>query len=280
MTDILDVMADKFRGGASAHGDDRGAGIQRGPGPHLAEEPLPTGPISNLLCGAKRGWAAADGYSQTHDEGMHMTSMTRQYSSAASHARNAVDKTVDVWTDGARTVADQFPRLPQIDLVPAVERYFDLVQLTVDINRRLAVRWAEAAGTMSGVAREKAGAAGDVMREKAEEAGGIAREQALKAEQAEMQLARQASQAELKQALKAERAARERAGKAEQAENQMARQASQAGRKRARQAHERARQRYEGLPKAELSDLLAKRDLPKRGNINELIERLVEADSR
>ena len=220
-----------------------------------------------------------------------MTSMTRQYSSAASHARNAVEKTVDVWTEGARTVTDRLPGLPQIDLVPAVERYFDLVQRTVDINRRVAVRWAEAAGTMSGVAREKAGAAGGVMREKAEEAGGIAREQAvkaeqaareqaLKAEQAEKQLARQASQAEFRQALKVERAAHERAGKAEQAEKQLARQASQAGRKRARQAHERARQRYEGLPKAQLSDLLAKRDLPKTGNIDELIERLVEADSR
>ena len=49
---------------------------------------------------------------------------------------------------------------------------------------------------------------------------------------------------------------------------------------RAWQAHERACQRYGGLPKAELSDLLAKRNLPKTGNIDELIERLVEADSR
>ena len=31
-----------------------------------------------------------------------MTSMTRQYSAAASHARNAVDKSADVWTEGAR----------------------------------------------------------------------------------------------------------------------------------------------------------------------------------
>jgi hypothetical protein len=159
-----------------------------------------------------------------------MTSMTRQYSAAASHARNAVEKTADVWTDGARTVTDRLPGLPHVDLVPAVERYFDLVQRTVDINRRLAVRWAEAAGTLSGVVREKAEAAGDIARE---------------------------------QAVKAERAAREQAAKAD-----------------ARRAHQRARQRYEGLTKAQLSDLLAKRDLPKTGNIDELIERLVEADSR
>ncbi len=187
-----------------------------------------------------------------------MTSMTRQYSAATSRARNVVEKTADVWTDGARTVTDRLPGLPQVDLVPAVERYFDLVQRTVDINRRLAVRWAEAAGTLSGVVREKAEVAGDVVRDKAEAAGDVAREQAVKAE----------------------KAAHEQAAKADQAEKELARQARQAEREHARRAHERARQRYEGLSKAELSDLLAKRDLPKTGNIDELIERLVEADSR
>ncbi len=202
-----------------------------------------------------------------------MTSMTRQYSAAASHARNVVDKTADVWTEGARTVTGRLFGLPQVDLVPAVERYFDLVQRTVDINRRLAVRWAEAAATLSGAVREKAESAGDIVREKAEAAGDIAREQA---EQAEKELARQARQAEREQAVKAERATREQAAKAEQAEQELARQARQAEREHARQAHQRARARYEGLPKAELSDLLAKRDLPKTGNIDELIERLVD----
>jgi hypothetical protein len=220
-----------------------------------------------------------------------MTSMTKQYSAAASHARNAVEKTADVWTEGARTVTDRLWGLPQVDLVPAVERYFDLVQRTVDINRRLAVRWAEAAGALSGVVREKAGAAGDVIREKAEAAGDIAREQAVKAEQtageqaakanqAQKELARHARQAEREQAVKAAQAARVRAAKADQAEQELARQARQAEREHARRAHEKARQRYEGLPKAKLSDLLAKRDLAKTGNIDELIERLVDADSR
>ena len=37
------------------------------------------------------------------------------------------------------------PRLPQIDLIPAVEGYFDVVQKTVDITRSLAVKWVQAA---------------------------------------------------------------------------------------------------------------------------------------
>jgi hypothetical protein len=34
------------------------------------------------------------------------------------------------------------------------------------------------------------------------------------------------------------------------------------------------------MTRAELSDLLAKRDLPKTGNADELVERLVQSDNR
>ena len=184
-----------------------------------------------------------------------MTSMTRQYSSATSRARSAVDKTADFWAQGARTLTDRLPGLPQIDLIPAVERYFDVVQQTVDINRRLTIKWAEAAGTLSEMVRDRAESAGNLVREKAESAGEIVRD---KAESAE-------------------RTAREQA---EQAEKERAREARFAERRQARQAHDKARERYEGLTKAELSDQLAKRQLPKSGNVDELIERLVEADSK
>ncbi len=150
------------------------------------------------------------------------------------------------------------PGRPRVDLVPAVERYFDLVQRTVDINRRLAVRCAEVVGTLSGVVRDKTELAGDLVREKAEAAGTVMLEQAEKAQQAAL----------------------EQVDKAEQAEQELARRARQAEREQARQAHKRARERYEGLTKAELSDQLAKRGLPKTGNVDDLIERLVEADSR
>jgi hypothetical protein len=183
--------------------------------------------------------------------------MTMQYRTAAGCARNAAEKTAGFWTRGARTVTDLVPA-PQVDLVPAVERYFDLVQRTVDVNRHLAVRCAEAMGTLSGVVREKTESAGDLVREKAEAAGNVVREQAEKTG----------------------RAALEQAEQAEQAEQELARQARQAQREQARRAHKRARERYEGRTKAELSDQLAKRGLPKTGNVDELIERLVEADSK
>jgi hypothetical protein len=166
-----------------------------------------------------------------------------------------VDKTADFWAQGARTLTDRLPGLPQIDLIPAVERYFDVVQQTVDINRRLTIKLAEAAGTLSEMVRDRAESAGNLVREKAESAGDIVRD---KAESAE-------------------RTAREQA---EQAEKERAREARFAERQQARQAHDKARERYEGLTKAELSGQLAKRHLPKSGNVDELIERLVEADSK
>ena len=187
-----------------------------------------------------------------------MTSMTRQYSSATSRARSAVDKTTEFWTQGTRSLTDRLPGLPRIDLVPAVERYFDFVLGTVEINRYLTIKLAEAAGTLSEKVRDRAESAGNLVREKAESAGDIVQD---KAESAE-------------------RTALEQAEKAEQIEKERAREARFTERRQARQAHDKARERYEGFTKAELSGQLAKRQLPKSGNLDELIERLAEADSR
>lgn len=186
-----------------------------------------------------------------------MLNMTRQYSAVASQASGAVDKAADSWAQGVRKLTDRIPVLPQVDLVPAVERYFDFVQRAVDLNRGITVRWAQAAGTLSGVAREQAQSAGQVVRERAESASDVVHERAESFEQA---AARQAEQAE-------------------QAGQELAREAQRLEREQARQAHQRARERYEGMTKAELSKQLTQRDLPKSGTVNELIERLVEADT-
>jgi SAP domain len=185
-----------------------------------------------------------------------MTNTTERYRAAASQSAGTVEKIADVWTQGSRKLTDRMlPGLPQIDLVPVVERYFEFVQRTVDISRDLTLKWAEAAGTLSGAVREQAESVGGLVRGQAESARDFVHEQAGKAEQA----------------------AREQA---EQAEKELAREARQAEREQARHAHEKARERYEGLTKAELSDLLDQRNLPKTGNVDELVERLVEADSK
>ena len=188
-----------------------------------------------------------------------MASMTRQYSAVAGQARDATERAAEFWTQGVEKLADRLPALlPQFDLVPAVERYFDFVQRAVSMNRSIAVEWAQAVGALSGAARERMESAGEVVRERAESAGEVVRQRAESFE----------------------RAASEQAEKAEKAQEELAREARRIERQNAREAHEKARARYEGMTKAELSDLLAKRDLPKTGNVDELIERLVEADGK
>src|SRR6478736_9093080 len=177
-----------------------------------------------------------------------MTSTTERYRAAASQSASTVEKVADFWTQGSKKLTDYMPAgLPQVDLVPFVERYFEFVQRTVDISRDLSIKWAESAGMLSGVVREQAESARDFAHE---------------------------------QVGKAQQAAREQAELTEQAEKDLVREARKAEREQAKHAHDRARERYEGLTKAELSDLLDKRDLPKTGNVDELIERLVEADSK
>jgi len=188
-----------------------------------------------------------------------MTSTTQRYRAAASQSASSAEKIADFWTQGSQRLSDyMLPGLPQVDLVPIVERYFEFVQRTVDISRDLTLKWAEAAGTLSGTAREQAESVRGRVREQAESARGFVHEQAGKAEQA----------------------AREQAEKAEQAEQELARVARKAEREQAKHAHDKARERYEGLTKAELSDQLDQRHLPKTGNVDELVERLVEADSK
>ena len=176
---------------------------------------------------------------------IHMTSTTQRYRAAASQSASTAEKIADFWTQGSQRLSDyMLPGLPQVDLVPVVERYFEFVQRTVDISRDLSIKWAEAAGTLSGAVREQAESVGGLVRGQAESARDFMHEQA------------------------------------GQAEKELAREARQAEREQARHARDKARERYEGLTKAELSDRLDQRNLPKTGNVDELVERLVEADSK
>lgn len=188
-----------------------------------------------------------------------MQSITRQYSTVVGQAGEATEKAAEFWTQGVGRLAERLPALvPQFDLVPAVERYFDFVQRAVTMNRSIAVELAQAMGALSGAARDRAASASGIVRDRAESAGEVVRERAESFE----------------------RAASEQAEKAEKAREELAREARRIERQNAREAHEKARARYEGMTKAELSDLLARRDLPKTGNIDELVERLVEADAK
>jgi len=197
---------------------------------------------------------------------MRSTPMTSTHSRNQSHNGVAhrvgavAERSAETWKLGAKAITvpvDLVSKLPTVDLTWPVEQFFQYMQKAVDLNRDLATAWTETVMSLSGVVREHAEKVSRIVKDETETVADLAREQAEQVEQA----------------------ARERAEKAEQAERDQARRARQAEREQARQTRERARQRYEGLTKAELSDQLAERGLPKTGTVEELIERLVSADS-
>lgn len=188
-----------------------------------------------------------------------MTS-TESYTAVATKAREATEKSVESWKQGAKTFTDQanvVAKIPAVDLTQPVARYFDFVQKSVDLNRDLATRWAEVVTSMTGTVREQAEKVSSIVKDQTDRAADVATESAHKAEEL----------------------AQEQADLAEKAEKEQERLARQAERAAAREAKAKAREPYEELTKAELADQLAERGLPKSGNVEELIERLVSADS-
>ena len=200
------------------------------------------------------------------------TTLNTQYSSSASRAGDAVETAISLWTRGVRQVTDRTrlrPKLPQVDLVPPVERYFDFVQRTVETNRGRTVRWAKSATALSDAVRQRAESAGHVVRGGAESADLLVRGKAGAVEQA----AREESAS-------AATVARQQAEETQRTDQERAREARLIERDRSRQVHQRARQRYQDMTKSELSGLLEKRNLPKTGSRDELVDRLAEADAR
>ena len=126
---------------------------------------------------------------------------------------------------------------------------------------------------LTGTVREQAEKVSSIVKDQTD-AVADCRRQAEKAS-----IVRAGRQAEVSQASRPRRPTQEQADQAEQAEKEQARQARSAERAAAKEAQAKAREPYEGLTKAELSDQLAERGLPKSGNVEELIERLVSADS-
>jgi len=172
-----------------------------------------------------------------------MTS-TKPYIAATTQARKVTEKSIEAWRNGAKTFTDQLERVrfPTIDLTEPVTRYFDSVQRAVDFNRDLATRWAELVTTLSGSVREQAAKVTGIVNDQTNTIADLTG----------------------KQAEKAEEIAKKQADPVEHAKKDQAQQ---------------ARQPYEGLTKAELIGQLTERGLPKSGTVDDLIERLVSADS-
>lgn len=192
------------------------------------------------------------------------------YNAVATQTREATEKSVDAFRTGAKTFTDQLDqfKLPTVDLTVPVARYFDYLQNAVDLNRDLATKWAELVTSLSGS-----------IREQAEKFTGIIKDQTNTVADLTVKQTEKAEHVAKDQADKVEQSKREQEAKIVDAAKEQAREAKRVERDEAKKAAEQAREPYEGLTKSELSDELTERGLPKTGNIEELMERLVSADS-
>lgn len=195
---------------------------------------------------------------------MTVTTTTENYTAGAAQAREATEQAAESWKRGVRVLTDQaglVTRLPRVEFTEPVTRYFEFLQQVVDTNRELMTRWAEIVDSLSGTVRDQA-----------EKVGGVVADQVDAVVDSAADLATE-------QARQAQELADEQAEQAEEVAKEQDRAAKRAERAAAKQAREQAREPYEGLTKAELSDQLAERGLAKSGTVEELIERLVNADT-
>jgi hypothetical protein len=192
-----------------------------------------------------------------------LTSAT-DYAATARNAGTTLTSTLDRWKDGLNSVSEQFRTfptigsLPQIDVAEAVERQFALIQQVVDLNHRYARQLAEVANTLTGITRQQIESVSTVVREQVATVSDVAK----------------------KGIDSVEETVRDQADEVEQAQLQQARDAAKAERRERKEAQDKARAPYENLTRAELAEEAAKRNLPKTGTVDELVERLVEADTK
>jgi hypothetical protein len=186
------------------------------------------------------------------------------YTAATRNAQTFFTTALDSWKDGLSSVSDQFRgfpafgTFPNLDVTEVVERQYAFIQQVVDLNHQYALKLAEVATTLNGVTRQQLETVSGAVRDQAQGVSDAARKGVDSLEQT----------------------VRDQAEQAEQAERQQAREAAAAERRERKEAHDKAREKYEGLTKNELADKAAQRDLPKTGTVDELIERLVESDTK
>lgn len=185
-----------------------------------------------------------------------------EFTTTTRKAQEAWVQAARSWTQTVQSAADQsrqsFAPVPFVDPARVVDQWFDFADEVLQANRQYAKNLAGVASVFGGAVREHVGSLGEAVRDQVDATTGTVQDQAEKAEQV----------------------ARDEAERVEQAEKEAARQARAAERARVREQRQAARERYEGKTKAELAEELSNRDLPKTGNVDELIERLVDADTQ
>jgi hypothetical protein len=201
------------------------------------------------------------------------------FTTAADQARTAVERSTELWQQSTRSLTEQTDQLwpfPQLDAFSDANRKFvEYLEDGLEVNKNVFLKWFGAVSSVTEGFGRQLEAVNEFQRGhsraistwisgESETLGNAAKQQVQRVGEVQLQQAKYAQQAE-----------QDREEKARQAERDKAK----AERERARRARDEVRKRYQGLTKADLAEKLAERDLPKTGNVDELVERLVSADT-
>jgi hypothetical protein len=207
-----------------------------------------------------------------------MTS-TETVNAAADEVNGAVQRSAQLWQQGTRSLAEQAEQLwpfPQWDSVTdATRKYFEYLQDGLEVNKNVALKWIGALTSMTDALRDQLGTVTDFGQGHAEAISTWISSETETFEHAAKQQAEQVDKTQRQQAERVQQAREEQQEQARQAGREKVKQE----REQVRRARQEARERYERLTKAELADELAERGLPKTGNVDELVDRLVSANS-
>jgi len=198
---------------------------------------------------------------------------------AADQTNGAVQRSAQLWQQGTRSLAEQAEQLwqfPQSDsITDATRKYFEYLQDGIEVNKNVALKWIGALTSITDAVRDQLGTVTDFQQGHAQAISTWISSETETFENAARQQAEQVDKAQRQQVERAQQAQEELQEQARQADREKAKQEREQGRR----ARQQARERYEGLTKVELADKLAERGLPKTGNVDELVDRLVSADS-
>ena len=203
--------------------------------------------------------------------------MTRadNVNAAADQANGAAQ----LWQQGTRSLAEQAEQLwqiPQSDTITdATRKYFEYLQDGLEVNKNVALKWMGALTSMTDALRQQLGTVTEFQQGHSQAISTWISSETEAFENAAAQQAKQVDEVQRQQAEKVQQAQQELQEQVRQADREKARHE----REQARRSRQEARERYLGLTKVELADQLAERGLPKTGNVDELIDRLVSADS-
>jgi hypothetical protein len=115
-----------------------------------------------------------------------MTS-TEQHTAVVSEMSSAIEKSVEIWKQGARSLTEQVDLsayFPKIDLAAGFEQYFDLAQQTMDASRDITSKWVEAVASLITVMKDESETFTGILRDQAEKVSSLTAEQSEKVEKA------------------------------------------------------------------------------------------------